>query len=60
MQERETPERAKPAGPANSRSHQRRAYRAPRLIEYGSVAKLTQGTLSRSSDGPMGGFSMIR
>ncbi len=37
-----------------------RAYRPPRLVEYGSVTKLTLGTLSRSSDGAMGGFSMMR
>ena len=34
----------------------RRPYRKPRLTEYGSIAKLTQGTSTRQSDGPGGGF----
>lgn len=34
-----------------------RHYRSPELIEYGSIAKLTQGTRSTSNDGPAGGFS---
>lgn len=36
----------------------RRPYRSPELVEYGPVAKLTQGTLSRSSDFFQGGFRM--
>ena len=36
----------------------KRAYRKPRLVEYGSVAKLTQGTRTKQSDGPGGGFRM--
>ena len=32
-----------------------RPYRAPTLIEYGPVVKLTQGTRSVMNDGPMGG-----
>jgi len=36
----------------------KRAYRKPRLVEYGSVAKLTQGTATKQSDGPGGGFRM--
>jgi hypothetical protein len=39
---REGPEPAKP----------KRPYTAPRLIEYGSVAKLTQGTRSVQQDSP--------
>jgi hypothetical protein len=35
---------------------ERRAYTRPRLIEYGSVAKLTQGNLSVGSDFPQSGF----
>ena len=34
----------------------RKAYATPSLVEYGSVAKLTQGTLTRQSDGKTGGF----
>jgi hypothetical protein len=32
----------------------KRAYSAPRLTEYGSVAKLTQGTLTLQNDGSAG------
>jgi hypothetical protein len=35
-------------GPARSK----RPYVAPRLTEYGSVAKLTQGTRTNQQDGP--------
>lgn len=35
-----------------------KAYRRPELIEYGPVAKLTQGTLTQGGDGAMGGFRM--
>jgi hypothetical protein len=34
----------------------RRAYTSPRLIEYGSVAKLTRGSRSVDADGGSGGF----
>jgi hypothetical protein len=34
----------------------RQAYRTPSLVEYGSVAKLTQGTLTVGNDGPGGGM----
>ena len=34
------------------------AYRRPELVEYGSVAKLTQGALSTMSEGV--GFNMTR
>jgi len=37
------------AGPAR-----KRPYAAPRLTEYGSVAKLTQGTLTSQNDSPAG------
>ena len=33
------------------RKSQKKAYAPPELIEYGSVAKLTQGTRTRKSDG---------
>ena len=36
----------------------RRPYATPRLIEYGSVAKLTQGTLTRQADSAGAGFRM--
>lgn len=32
----------------------KRQYAAPRLTEYGSVAKLTQGTLTLQNDSPAG------
>jgi hypothetical protein len=34
----------------------RRKYVKPQLTEYGSVAKLTQGTATKQSDGHGGGF----
>ena len=34
----------------------KRAYTKPKLIEYGSVAKLTQGTRTRQADTPAAGF----
>ncbi len=34
----------------------RRPYTSPRLIEYGSVAKLTRGQRSVNSDFPKAGF----
>ena len=34
----------------------RKPYQSPELVEYGSVAKLTQGTLSTSNDFKGGGF----
>ncbi len=36
----------------------RRAYVKPSLTEYGSIAKLTQGTKTKQSDGKAGGFIM--
>ena len=35
---------------------ERKPYQSPALIEYGSVAKLTQGTLSMNADFFGGGF----
>jgi len=32
----------------------KRRYETPRLTEYGSVAKLTQGTLTNQNDSPAG------
>jgi len=32
----------------------KRPYTSPRLTEYGSVAKLTQGTLTTQNDSPAG------
>lgn len=36
----------------------RRQYKKPTLTEYGSIAKLTQGTRTNQSDGVGGGFKM--
>jgi hypothetical protein len=36
----------------------RRPYTKPTLTEYGSIAKLTQGTRTNQSDGVGGGFKM--
>jgi hypothetical protein len=40
------------------RGELKRPYRAPTLTEYGSVAKLTQGTLTLQNDVLMGGMRM--
>ena len=48
-----------PSGPSGSHAGEpkaREAYQSPTLIEYGSVAKLTQGTLTTGGDGKLGGF----
>jgi hypothetical protein len=34
----------------------KRPYATPKLIEYGSVAKLTQGTRTKQGDTPAAGF----
>ena len=51
------------APPASSvrhaRSETRRSYVRPALVEYGPVAKLTQGSLTVANDGPMGGHRMM-
>ena len=36
----------------------RQQYQKPTLTEYGSIAKLTQGSRTNSSDGVGGGFKM--
>jgi len=41
-----------------SRPGPRRQYQKPTLTEYGSIAKLTQGTRTTQGDGPGGGFKM--
>lgn len=51
-------DRQRPAAQRAAGGEGKRPYRKPRLIEYGSVAKLTQGTATYSSDGPGGGFKM--
>ena len=56
MSDREVGKSAERVAPMPVKS--KRRYQPPRLIEYGSAAKLTQGTLTRNSDGVMGGFSM--
>jgi hypothetical protein len=37
----------------------KRPYAKPRLIEYGSVAKLTQGTRTKQADSPAAGFRRV-
>jgi hypothetical protein len=37
----------------------KKPYTTPMLTEYGSVAKLTQGTLTTQSDGKTGGFKAM-
>ncbi len=37
----------------------KRPYVKPRLIEYGSVAKLTQGTRTKQADSPGAGFKKV-
>jgi hypothetical protein len=38
--------------PAAGSAPRKRPYATPRLTEYGSVAKLTQGTRTNQQDGP--------
>lgn len=40
---------------AGGKGGTKRPYRKPQLIEYGSVAKLTQGTRTTQNDGGAGG-----
>jgi hypothetical protein len=42
-------------GPAQTK----RAYAKPQLIEYGSIAKLTHGTMTKQADTPAAGFKMV-
>jgi len=46
----------KKPGPAQAKPEagRKRQYSTPRLTEYGSVAKLTQGTLTNQNDSPAG------
>jgi hypothetical protein len=37
----------------------KRPYAKPTLIEYGSVAKLTQGTKTKQADTPAAGFKKV-
>jgi len=43
----------KPSAP-DRHSSAKRPYAKPRLTEYGSIAKLTQGTLTLQQDSPAG------
>ena len=45
--------------PAPDASQQKRPYAQPKLIEYGSVAKLTQGTRTKQADTPAAGFKRV-
>ena len=48
-----------PRPDATQPAPRRRPYRKPTLTEYGSIAKLTQGTQTRQGDfGTGGGFKM--
>ena len=47
-----------PARRERSAPAPRRPYTKPKLTEYGSIAKLTQGTRTNQSDGVGGGFKM--
>jgi hypothetical protein len=47
-----------PSRKATSGSAPRQQYKKPTLTEYGSIAKLTQGTRTNQSDGVGGGFKM--
>ena len=59
MEQRNTSDQSASTGSTNpDGSKRRQAYQRPSLTEYGSVAKLTQGTLTTQSDGKTGGFKM--
>jgi hypothetical protein len=51
-------ERSQTIEPAQPAAGARRPYAKPELVEYGSVSKLTQGTLTRQADSPGAGFRM--
>ena len=55
MTDANTP-RAGASASSETASPEARRYRSPELIEYGSIAKLTQGNKSTMADGPAGGF----
>lgn len=42
--------------PQGEGSGPRRPYAKPRLVDYGSVSKLTQGTMTKQADLTGGGF----
>ena len=44
-------------GPRDVARRPKRAYSTPRLVEYGSIAKLTQGTRTNGFDAAGGGHS---
>ena len=45
--------------PGGGQAQQKRPYTKPKLIEYGSVAKLTQGTRTKQADTPAAGFRRV-
>jgi hypothetical protein len=45
--------------PKRDAPQRKRPYAKPRLIEYGSVAKLTQGTRTKQADTPAAGFRRV-
>lgn len=51
-------DKGQPEPSSGGRAASRKPYSSPELVEYGPIAKLTQGTLSRNNDGPGGGFRM--
>ena len=51
----ETPRR----GQKPDAAQPKRPYAKPKLTEYGSVAKLTQGTRTRQADTPAAGFKRV-
>lgn len=53
----EQPRREAPPDAHSAR--RKRLYAKPRLIEYGSVAKLTQGTRTKQADTPAAGFRRV-
>ena len=52
----ETPHRG---APERDPAQPKRSYAKPRLIEYGSVSKLTQGTRTKQADTPAAGFRRV-
>jgi hypothetical protein len=61
-QQNKPPEKGAPAArtdaPAAVAPRRRRPYRTPRVTEYGSVAKMTQGSLTVQNDVFMSGMRM--
>jgi hypothetical protein len=50
-----SPSSPQPEATSGQGKRPRKPYRSPELVEYGSVAKLTQGSVSATSDGKTGG-----